>query len=89
MKKENILEKTKVQENAKTQTVCNACGKIIAQTGDIYKEALFKADFSWGYFSDKDGRHDRWCLCEKCYDKITASFQIPMETSEKILLMDE
>ena len=54
-----------------------------------YKEAVFCADFSWGYFSDKDGRHDCWRLCEACYDKLTSSFKIPVETYEKTVLMDE
>lgn len=71
------------------QRICNACGKVIKSTGGIYKEALFSVDFSWGYFSDKDGRHDHWCLCEACYDQITSSFKIPVETHEKTVLMDE
>jgi hypothetical protein len=83
------MKKDKIEKNTNAQTVCNACGKLLACTGDMYKEAVFCADFSWGYFSDKDGRHDCWRLCEACYDKLTSSFKIPVETYEKTVLMDE
>lgn len=37
----------------------------------------------WGYFSGKDGETHRFELCEECYDRLTASFRIPVETEEK------
>ena len=33
----------------------------------------------WGYFSEKDGEIHRFCICESCYDRIRAGFQIPVE----------
>ena len=32
-----------------------------------------------GYFSEKDGETHRFCICESCYDRIRAGFQIPVE----------
>ena len=39
------------------------------------------ADF--GYFSKKDGLRHTWDLCEDCYDKLTQTFLIPIEETEK------
>ena len=33
----------------------------------------------WGYFSDKDGEHHSWELCEQCYDRITSQFAVALE----------
>ena len=76
------------QKNELIQVICNCCEKTIAVENNICKTAFFYADFSWGYFSEKDGRTDRWDLCEACYDKITESFKIKIQTGEKIVLMD-
>ncbi len=55
---------------------CNACGELI-------KADAFEAVKEWGYFSEKDLEIHRFNLCEKCYDKITSSFEIPVEINIK------
>jgi hypothetical protein len=59
--------------------VCNKCGKEITVVNGRAEEGVFSADFAWGYFSEKDGEKHSFDLCESCYDKIIASFRIPVE----------
>ncbi len=42
-------------------------------------EGVFRVDYEWGYFSEKDGERHSFDLCEACYDKLLRSFQIPVE----------
>ncbi len=59
--------------------VCNKCGKEITVVDGRAEEGVFSADVAWGYFSEKDGEKHSFDLCESCYDKIIASFRIPVE----------
>lgn len=61
---------------------CNCCGKTIQTENDIIKEGVFQTEWEWGYFSGKDGERHSFCLCEACYDKITAHFVIPVQVEE-------
>lgn len=61
------------------QVVCNQCKKELKLEKGYLKEGCFQADFCFGYFSRKDGERHRFDLCEECYDKMTADFQIPIE----------
>ena len=36
-----------------------------------------------GLFLGKDGQVDHFDLCEECYDQLTATFKIPVETEEQ------
>lgn len=55
---------------------CNCCGKkILSQT----EQDVLMVEQRWGYFSEKDGEIHLFCLCESCYDRIRAGFQIPVE----------
>lgn len=70
-------------ENGKlTGVACNCCGRIILQEQGIWKEEVASFHKEWGYFSDKDGIAHRFDLCEKCYDQITGTFQIPVSAEE-------
>ncbi len=60
--------------------ICNKCGKEILAVNGIPKEEVFSADYTWGYFSGKDGERHRFDLCESCYDELVKSFRIPPET---------
>ncbi len=67
--------------------ICNQCKKEIKYENGYFKEGCFSADYLFGYFSNKDGQRHKFHLCEACYDKMTAQFQIPVEvTEEKELL---
>ena len=60
------------------QIRCNCCGRLLGQ-GERAGEDYLKVTKEWGYFSEKDGETHRFCICEPCYDRIRAGFQIPVE----------
>ena len=62
---------------------CNVCKKEFKLEDGILKEGCFQADFSWGYFSSRDGMHHRFDLCENCYDKMVEGFEVPIVIEEK------
>ncbi len=69
MKKENKL-------------FCNKCGKTILIERGLAREDYVMITKNWGYFSEKDGRKDTFCLCESCYEEITAGFVLPVSQEE-------
>ena len=69
------------------EVVCNQCGRALKVEKGILKEGCFHGDFAFGYFSERDGMRHRFELCEACYNKMIAGFQIPVEeTQEQELL---
>ncbi len=75
------------QNRQLVQVVCNQCGKELQLENGYIKEGCFTTDFLFGYFSKKDGMRHRFDLCEDCYDKMVAGFQVPAdETPENELL---
>ena len=58
---------------------CNKCGKKVTVNNGIVKEGVFSITYGWGFFSGKDGESHSFDLCETCYDKWIAAFQIPVE----------
>ncbi len=64
------------------QLFCNKCGRKILNIGGLEREDYVVVTKSWGYFSDKDGRRDTFCLCERCYDEITSAFVLPVSQEE-------
>ena len=59
------------------------CGRELKIENGLLKEDAFEAAKEWGYFSGKDLELHRFTICEKCYDKWTSSFLIPMERQAK------
>ena len=66
---------------------CNYCGKTLQEKNGVLLEDALIVEKSWGYFSQKDREHHRFCLCEACYDEIRRQFQIPVSISEKTELL--
>ena len=62
--------------------ICNQCGKEIPVVDGYPREGVFSVDQTWGYFSEKDGEHHSFDLCESCYDELLKSFLIPAEIEE-------
>lgn len=61
---------------------CNGCGKTLAsENGELREDALL-VEWNWGYFSGKDGETHAFCLCESCYDAVTAQFALPVTVKE-------
>lgn len=66
---------------------CNRCSKEICVKEDIEKADYLKIEKNWGYFSNKDGICHKMNICEDCYDKIIAEFQISPTTEENTELL--
>lgn len=66
----------------KKQIICNCCGKMIHEEGEVVKADYLYVQKEWGYFSTKDGQKHEFYLCESCYDEITSRFRIPVEAIE-------
>lgn len=58
---------------------CNGCGKRIGKDENGVMEEILMVEWNWGYFSRKDGKKHSFCLCEKCYDRLRASFLLPVQ----------
>ncbi len=66
-----------------SKMICNQCGKEIQVVNGQAREGVFSADYSWGYFSEKDGEKHSFELCEECYDALLKGFRIPAEIEEQ------
>ena len=66
---------------------CNVCKKEMNLEQGIIKEGCFAADYSWGYFSNRDGVRHQFDLCEKCYDRFLSGFTIPVAETENAELI--
>ena len=65
------------------QLFCNVCGKQLEMERGILKEGVFEANQEWGYFSEKDLEIHQFHICEHCYDKMVASFVLPVTIKKK------
>lgn len=65
------------------KVICNHCGKELKVEQGILKEGCFRAKHHFDYFSDKDGMIHEFDLCEACYDKLVASFVLPVTLKEE------
>lgn len=70
-------------KNQTEKMFCNGCGKSIMTENGIVREGIASVELDWGYFSEKDGEHHSFCLCESCYDRFVKSFVVPVTVSEK------
>ena len=79
-----ILKKPQEEADLKKekQLFCNKCGKQILIEHGIAREDYVTVTKSWGYFSGKDGSRETFCLCETCYDEMTAAFVLPVSQEE-------
>lgn len=59
--------------------ICNKCGKEIPVSNGRETEGVFYVNYTWGYFSEKDGERHSFDLCEACYDTLLKGFRIPAE----------
>lgn len=67
------------EQKETTKIICNLCKKEIEVKNGIPKEDVLSVEKRWGYFSDKDNEVHRFDICEECYDKLIASFAVPVE----------
>lgn len=67
--------------------ICNQCKKELKSERGHLKEGCFSVDYTFGYFSRKDGIRHRFDLCEDCYDRLLEQFAIPVEEDEQTELV--
>ena len=65
------------------KVICNRCKRELKSNGTCLTEGCFTVDYTFGYFSNKDGTRHRFDLCESCYDAIVDGFAIPVEEDEE------
>ena len=71
------------EKNQITAMKCNLCKRKLRVEEGIVKEGCFSVNYSWGYFSNKDGTQHEFDLCEECYDAFIDGLAIPITGSEK------
>ncbi len=71
------------KEKELVTVICNQCGKELQVENGILKEEGIRVVHDFGFFGQKDGETHRFDLCEECYDKMIAKFQIPVEKQER------
>lgn len=62
--------------------ICNCCGRELNMNGCHVSEGVLRVRKDWGFFSEKDLKRHEFDLCEKCYDNMIETFQIPVMESE-------
>ena len=82
-----MRESMENDKNTVKKIVCNQCGKSLQVEDGIVKEGVFRGMARWGFFSEKDGEIHTFDLCEACYDRMAASFRIPVEKEEQTELL--
>ena len=66
---------------------CNCCKKELQIVSGIVREGCFCVDYTWGYFSNKDGITHKLDLCEECYDRFVKELAIPVTETENSELL--
>lgn len=64
------------------QKQCNACGRKLRTLPNGELEETLRIEKTWGYFSRKDTLRHRFVVCEDCYDRLVASFVVPVAETE-------
>lgn len=65
------------------KVLCNQCKKELRVENGIVKEGCFSVQYSFDYFSQKDGEKHKFDICECCYDQWTKQFFLPPEKCEE------
>lgn len=69
-------------QHASSEVYCNCCGrKINSERNSSINlgEDYLHVEKAWGYFSNRDLTTHTFNMCEACYEKLIASFKIPIE----------
>lgn len=64
------------------QVICNKCGKEIVVKEGIVQEGCLRIEYSFDYFSEKDGYIYKFDLCEKCFDQWIGEFCYPAQIQD-------
>ena len=66
---------------------CNCCGRPMRVERGIVKEGCLHIKVPFGFFTERDGQVHEFDLCESCYNKIIAGFEIPVAIEERTELL--
>ena len=65
------------------EVTCNCCGRKLLVENGFLKEECIHITHDFGFFGKKDGISHAFDLCEKCYEKMTGGFAVPVEAHER------
>lgn len=71
------------KEKELVTVICNQCGKELWIENGILKEECIHVAHDFGFFGQRDGETHDFDLCEECYNKVIARFQIPVQKRER------
>lgn len=74
-------------KNTLDKIVCNQCGRELKLENGMVMEGVYQGDVRWGYFSERDGEHHSFDLCESCYERLISGFLIPVAAEEQTELL--
>lgn len=74
-------------KNTLDKIVCNQCGRELKLENGMVMEGVYQGDVRWGYFSERDGEHHSFDLCESCYERLIGGFLIPVAAEEQTELL--
>ena len=77
-----VYKEKEQREAVLTKVFCNQCGKGLAVEDGILKEGCFSIDYTFDYFSNKDGYIYSFDLCEECFDALLKGFRNPAKITE-------
>lgn len=75
------------EEKLLIEMKCDCCGRLLKVKNGIVMEGVFSIDYSWGYFSSKDGEIDSVDLCEECFDRIIEENNISIRKADNTELL--
>lgn len=77
-----IYKEKEIYESELKKVICNQCGKELLVEDEIVKEGCFSVDYTFDYFSNKDGYIYSFDLCEACFDHFIKEFKTPAKITE-------
>lgn len=77
-----VYKEKELKENEVEKVFCNQCGKELLVEEGILKEGCFSVDYTFDYFSNKDGYIYCFDLCETCFDRMISKFKSPVQITE-------
>ena len=77
-----VYKEKELKENEVEKVFCNQCGKELLVEEGILKEGCFSVDYTFDYFSNKDGYIYSFDLCETCFDQMISKFKSPVQITE-------
>lgn len=72
-----VKKEKEIMEQEIAEIICNQCGNEIER--NVPEPVVLHVNHRWGYGSKFDMENHQFDLCEECYEKFIAGFQVPVE----------